>query len=59
MSAAYYQVHFRLHFFMEANNLNPDQTEQSNLGPYCLHYRLPENISRGEEQMTKIMRLAG
>ena len=30
-------------FFMEANNTNPDQTapkEQSDLGPYCLQYRL-------------------
>ena len=26
MSAAYIQVHFRLDFFMEANNMNPDQT---------------------------------
>ena len=28
--------------------MNPDQTapwEQSDLGPYCLHYRLPKNIS--------------
>ena len=33
---------------MEANNMNLDQTarEQSDLGPYCLQYRLPENISR-------------
>ena len=34
------QVHFRLEFFMEANNLNLDQTaspwEQSDLGPYWL-----------------------
>ena len=26
MSAAYIQVHFRLDFFMEVNNMNPDQT---------------------------------
>ena len=26
MSAAYIQVHFRLDFFMEANNMNPDKT---------------------------------
>ena len=25
-SAAYIQVHFRLDFFMEENNMNPDQT---------------------------------
>ena len=24
-SAAYIQVHFKLDFFMEANNMNPDQ----------------------------------
>ena len=35
-SAAYIQVHFRLDFFMEATNMN---TEQSDLGPYCLQYR--------------------
>ena len=42
-SAAYIQVHFRLDFFMEANNMDPDQTalkEQSHLGPFCLQYRL-------------------
>ena len=26
MSAAYIQVHFRLNIFIEANNMNPDQT---------------------------------
>ena len=26
MSAAYIQVHFRLDFYMEANNMNTDQT---------------------------------
>ena len=26
MSAAYIEVHFRLDFFMEANNMNPNQT---------------------------------
>ena len=40
--------------------MNPDQTapkgavrEQFNLGPYCLQYRLPKNISRREKQTTK------
>ena len=45
-------------FFMEENNINPDQTapkEQSDLGPYCLQYRLPKNISRRLEQKTKVM----
>ena len=45
----YIQVHFRLDFFMLANNMNPDQTapaEQSDQGSYCLQYRLSKNISR-------------
>ena len=29
--------------------------EQSNLGPYCLQYRLLKNISRQEEQITKVV----
>ena len=47
-----HQVHFKLDFVMEANTMNPDQAdrvlpwEQSNLGPYCLQYKLPKNISR-------------
>ena len=35
MSVAYIQVHFRLDFFKEANNMNSDQTaprEQSDMG---------------------------
>ena len=43
-SAAYIQEHFRQDFFMEANNMNPDQTAM-NLGLYCLQYRLPININ--------------
>ena len=43
MSAAYVQLHFRLDFFMEANNMNPDQTDS---GKYCSQYRIPKNISR-------------
>ena len=53
MSAAYIHVLFRLDIFMEANNIDPDQTaprEQSDLSPYCLHYRLPENISKRKWQ---------
>ena len=49
MSDAYIQVHFKLDFFMVANNMNPEQSaplEQSDLGPYCLQYMLPKNISR-------------
>ena len=33
--------------------MNPDQTapkEQSDLGPYCLQYRLPKNISTKESR---------
>ena len=32
--AAYIQVDSRLDFVMEAKNMNPDQTKQSDLGPY-------------------------
>ena len=59
MFAVYNQVHFRLDFIMEANTMNPDKTapfvQQSELGPYCLQYRLPKNISRREEQTTKVV----
>ena len=24
------------------------------MGPYCLEYRLPKNLSRQEQQMTKV-----
>ena len=52
-------MHFRLVFFMEANNTDPDQTtskkEQFDLGSYCLQYRLPKNISRQEEQTMKVV----
>ena len=46
------QVHSRLDFSMEANTMNPDQTAplESDLGPYCLQYRLPKNISRRESR---------
>ena len=53
MYVAYIQLHFRVDFIMEANTMNPDQTapwEQSDLGPYCLQYRLPKNISRCESR---------
>ena len=49
MSAANIQMHFRLEFFMDVNNMNPDQSapwEQTDLGPYCLQYSLPYNVSR-------------
>ena len=52
------QVHFKLDFFMEANVMNTDQTapkEQYNPGPYWLHYRLPEKISRRQGQRTKVV----
>ena len=38
---------------MGANTMNPDQTalmEQSDLGPYCLKYRLPKCVSRCESR---------
>ena len=31
--------------------MNPE----SDLGSYCLQYRLPKNISRREEQKTKVV----
>ena len=34
--------------------MHTDQTEQSDLGTYCLQYRLPKNKSRQEEQTTKV-----
>ena len=34
----YIQVHFRLDFFIESNNMNPNQTT-----PYWLQYRLQYN----------------
>ena len=43
---------------MEANNMNPDYrlllVKQSDLGSHRLQYRLPKNISRQEEQTTKV-----
>ena len=37
MSATYIQLHFRLDFFMKANNMNPNSREQSDQVPYCLN----------------------
>ena len=37
--------------------MNPDQTacrEQSDMGPYCLQYRLHKNISRRDEKITVV-----
>ena len=50
-SAVYIQVRLRLDFFMEANNMSPDQTAPWDLGLLFLQYRLPKNRSRQEEQM--------
>ena len=46
-------LHTRLDCVMETNNIFP--REQSDLGLCCLQYRLPKNISRQEEQTTKIV----
>ena len=37
--------------------MDPDQTVplQSDLGPYCLHYKLLNNTSRREKQTTKVV----
>ena len=42
-------VHLKLDFFMEANNMNPDQTAP------CLQYGPPKNLSRQEVQMRKVV----
>ena len=58
MSAPYIQVHFSIDFYMEAINMNPDQTaplDQSELSSYCLQYRLSKNKSRQEEQTTTVV----
>ena len=52
MSGTSIQVHLRLDFLMEANNMNP--REQSDLSPF-LQYFLPLNISQLKEQMTKVV----
>ena len=64
-SDSFTQVHFRLDFIMKANTICTQlrllprsiygPREQSELGPYCLQYRLPtmpKKISRQEEQTT-------
>ena len=48
----YIQVHFSLHFIMEANAMNPNLTA-TGLIPYCLQYRLHKNISRRESRRQK------
>ena len=35
-------------FYHEANTMNTEDT--SDLGPYCLQYWLPKNLSRGESR---------
>ena len=35
--------------------MNPDQSKQSDWGPYCLQYTVLKNISRREEQTTKVV----
>ena len=49
LSAAYIQVHLKLDSFMQAiiqTLIRLLPRKQSDLGPYCLQYRLPKNISR-------------
>ena len=43
MSVAFIQVHLRPDFIIEANTMNPDQTD---LGPCFLQCRLPKKISK-------------
>ena len=43
---------------METNTMNHDQTaplEQSDLGPYCLQYRLSKNLSRRESRQQQVI----
>ena len=47
-------MHFRLDLFIEANNMNPNQTAPLELGLYFLQYRLPKNVCRHEET-TKVV----
>ena len=48
MSAVYIQVHIRLDFVIEANTISPDH----DLGPYCLQFWLPKNVSRRDKVLT-------
>ena len=50
-----FHVHFRLDFYMETSSMSPDQSKQSDWGPYCLQYTLLKNMSRREEQTTKVV----
>ena len=56
-SAAYIQVCFRLDFFKEANNTNPYQTAPEGAGSilFAIQAFEPKDISRQEEQMTKVV----
>ena len=52
-AAAYIQMNFRLYFFMETNNMIPDQTapwEQSDLISYCLQYRLSKQMTGADNK---------
>ena len=53
MSAVYIQAHFRLDFFMQANNMNPDQIApkgeilkalHNSAIRYCLQYLLSNSL---------------
>ena len=48
------QVHYRLDLIMEANTMNPDPKEQSDMGPSHLQWRCLITLSRREEQ-TQVM----
>ena len=55
MSAAYIQLYssaLQTRFYNGSYELQREQSEQ---GPYCLQYRLPKNINRRGEQMTKVV----
>ena len=48
-------MHFGLDFFMDANNMNPDQTARSSLICPYFFFKIPKNISRRKEQVTKVV----
>ena len=53
MPAAYIQVHLRLDFIMEAITMTLIRLLPSDMGSYCLQYRIPNYISRRESSGQK------
>ena len=53
MPAAYIQVHFRQDFFMEANNMNPDQTAPKG-GSSLIWVDIVCNIATSEHKQMRV-----